>query len=131
MQQYHVIIYGRLKKKMIYFQIFFTLNIFELFVTKNIEPNSLILYGDNLQLFARRNHGNTSVGYIVLVIKDWDFNMKRKDGEEYMENVVKTMWNITAKKFFFNDPFKDILLPVCRKTPERKKQLHGFRVNVS
>ncbi|KAH0813360.1 hypothetical protein GEV33_009431 [Tenebrio molitor] len=23
--------------------------------------------------------------------------MKRKDGEEYMENVVKTMWNITAK----------------------------------
>jgi hypothetical protein len=79
------------EEKMIYFQIFFSLNIFELFVTKNIEPNSLFLYGDNLQLFARRNHGNTSVGYIALVIKDWDFNMKRKDGEEYKENVVKTM----------------------------------------
>lgn len=32
-----------------------------------------------------------------LILKDWAWNMKKENGENYKELVAKTMWNIVAK----------------------------------
>lgn len=76
-------------------------------------------------------NGNTSNEELALILKDWAFNMRKKDGTEYKEGVVKTIWNLTAKmvqqKYFneFNrtiDPFKDITFKaaVLAKNTKRK-----------
>lgn len=31
------------------------------------------------------------------ILKDWAFNMRNKDGNEYKESAVKIIWNSTAK----------------------------------
>lgn len=83
----------------------------------------------------------TSVSQLALILKDFAFNMRRSDGEDYKESVVKTIWNTIAKmlqqKYYseFNivfDPFKDITFQCARtardakrkqlqKNPERRK----------
>ena len=35
---------------------------------------------------------------IANILKDWAFNMRKKNGEDYKESVVKTLWNVTAKQ---------------------------------
>ena len=60
----------------------------------------------------------TTVSELALILKDFAFNMRRHDGEEYNEGVVKSLWNTVAKivqeKYYneFNitfDPFKDVV----------------------
>ncbi|CAH1102153.1 unnamed protein product [Psylliodes chrysocephalus] len=53
---------------------------------------------------------------LALILKDWSFNMRKIDGSDYKECVVKTTWNTSAKllqetynEYSRNfDPFKDI-----------------------
>lgn len=40
---------------------------------------------------------STSNENLALILKDWAFNMRKVNGEEYKESVIKTMWNVTAK----------------------------------
>lgn len=56
------------------------------------------------------------------ILKDWAFNMKKRNGEDYKEYVVKTMWNSTAKmlqeKYYQEfgiiiEPFNDIIYNNC------------------
>lgn len=42
-------------------------------------------------------NGETSLENIANILKDWAFNMRRQNGEEYKEQTVKTIWNVTAK----------------------------------
>lgn len=73
----------------------------------------------------------TSNEHLAGILKDWAFNMKRADGTDYKEGVVKTIWNISAKllqkKYFedFNrkiDPFKDIVFEDARKARAAKRR---------
>lgn len=73
----------------------------------------------------------TSNEDLAVILKDWAFNMKKVDGSEYKEGVVKTMWNISAKlvqkKYFeeFNrkiDPFKDLVFEDARKARGAKRR---------
>ncbi|KAF2890094.1 hypothetical protein ILUMI_16079 [Ignelater luminosus] len=41
---------------------------------------------------------STSKEESAIALKNWAFNMKRKDGENYKESVDKIMWNSTAKQ---------------------------------
>lgn len=75
---------------------------------------------------------NTSNEELCNILKDWAINMRKADGTDYKEGVVKTIWNLTAKrvqqKYFkeFNrtiDPFKDIVFrtAVLAKNAKRKQ----------
>ena len=40
----------------------------------------------------------TTVSELALILKDFAFNMRRNDGEEFKEGVVKTLWNTVYYK---------------------------------
>lgn len=66
------------------------------------------------------------------ILKDWSFNMKRKNGEDYKESVIKVMWNSTAKQlqeFCYNNfgmkfnPFSDIEFKSARDARDAKRRI--------
>lgn len=73
---------------------------------------------------------------LMKILQDWAFNMRKKDGSEYKERVVKLMWNVTAKliqKKYFDEykrsinPFKDSVFEKARKAKDTKrKQLQNI-----
>ena len=38
----------------------------------------------------------TSKDTLANILKDWAFNMRKADGTDYKESVIKSMWNVTA-----------------------------------
>ncbi|KAJ3666470.1 hypothetical protein Zmor_001911 [Zophobas morio] len=65
------------------------------------------------------------------ILKDWAFTMKRKDGSDYKEGVVKCIWNVSAKllqeQYFKNhnrkiDRFKDLAFEGARKARSTKRK---------
>jgi hypothetical protein len=75
---------------------------------------------------------NTSVPTLANILKDWGFNMKRCNGEDYKEAVFKTMWNKTAKlmqDWYYNkfsrviDPFKDVEFKSARDARNTKRKI--------
>lgn len=74
---------------------------------------------------------NTTLEQLNLILKDWAWNMKKENGENYKELVVKTMWNTVAKKmqemYFVKwkiifDPFKDIIFKSSREARNAKRR---------
>lgn len=74
----------------------------------------------------------TSDETLADILKDWAFNMKRNNGEDYKEAVVKTMWNQTAKllkdKYFAEfkrevDPFSSPVFQEARNAKNAKRRL--------
>jgi hypothetical protein len=66
------------------------------------------------------------------ILKSWACNMKKQDGSDYKETVVKYMWNVTAKleqEMYFNNwniqinPFSDVIFKSAREARDamRKK----------
>ncbi|CAH1110394.1 unnamed protein product [Psylliodes chrysocephalus] len=79
---------------------------------------------------------NTSNEELCNILKDWAINMRKADGTDYKEGVVKTIWNLTAKrvqqKYFkeFNrtiDPFKDIVFRTAMEYIPATKTLREDR----
>ena len=77
----------------------------------------------------------TSNEHLAAILEDWAFNMKRTNGTDYKEGVVKTIWNISAKllqkKCFedFNrkiDTFKGIVFEDARKAPRTKEEFQAL-----
>lgn len=73
----------------------------------------------------------TTTGELNLILKDWAWNMRKTNGEDYKELCVKVMWNIVAKKlqekYFqeFNivfDPFHDITFKPARDARNAKRR---------
>lgn len=75
---------------------------------------------------------STSPMEINMILKSWSSNMKRQDGTDYKENVVKHMWNTTAKmvqELYFKtwnieiNPFSDAIFKTAREARDatRKK----------
>lgn len=65
------------------------------------------------------------------ILKDWGFNMRKNNGEDYKETAVKTFFNITAKLLqekFFNeynrkiDPFTQIEFKGARDAKNTKRK---------
>lgn len=74
---------------------------------------------------------DTSEQVIAKILEDYGFNMKKRDGTDYTEASVKTLWNTTAQmvqeKYFleFNikiDPFKDITYKFARLARDTKRK---------
>ncbi|KAJ3646224.1 hypothetical protein Zmor_023819 [Zophobas morio] len=75
--------------------------------------------------------GNTSTEKLAVILKDWGYNMKKVDGNDYKEAVIKTMWNVTAKQLqelYFNkfgikfDPFVDLEFKGSRNARDAKRR---------
>jgi hypothetical protein len=73
----------------------------------------------------------TPVPEIAKILKDWGYNMRKKNGENYKESVIKVMWNNTAKQvqeLFYKeynikfDPFKDIEFKEARNARNSKRK---------
>lgn len=46
------------------------------------------------------------------ILQDWAYNMRKKNGTEYKEAVVKTIWNVSAKlleKYYFEEHHAKII----------------------
>ncbi|KAK5638533.1 hypothetical protein RI129_012828 [Pyrocoelia pectoralis] len=77
-----------------------------------------------------------STDMIASILKDYAFNMRKRNGEDYKESCVKTIWNTTAKlvqDLYFNkynrriDPFSDIVFKAAREARNTKrKQLQSI-----
>jgi hypothetical protein len=72
------------------------------------------------------------------ILKDFAFNMKRINGQDYKESVVKTMFNVTAKQLQelylkkFNcviNPFTDITFKGARAARDAKRRLLQGDIN--
>lgn len=77
-----------------------------------------------------------SPGELNVILKSWACNMKKKDGSDYKEGVVKHMWNTTAKlvqEMFFNNwrievnPFSDTMFKSARDARDTtRKKLQAY-----
>lgn len=75
---------------------------------------------------------HTSVEQLSEILEDFACNMKKLNGSEYKEGVIKTQWNRIAKmlqKKFSNeynivfDPFRDELFQNARSARNTKRRL--------
>lgn len=75
--------------------------------------------------------GSTTTEQLADVLKDWGYNMKKMNGDDYKESVVKAMWNQTAKllqeKYYKEfdrqfDPFKDPIFQEARDAKNAKRK---------
>lgn len=73
----------------------------------------------------------TTEDELINIMKDWGFNMKKQNGGDYKEAVVKTMWNVTAKllqqKYFKEfernfDPFQSLKFKPARDARDTKRR---------
>jgi uncharacterized lipoprotein len=74
---------------------------------------------------------SATIEQIASAMADWAFNMKKCDGKDYKETVVKVLWNSTAKqlqeKYFTRygikiDMFTDIRFEKARKARDAKRR---------
>lgn len=103
-------------------------------VPKNTIKTKASIWKQFMQFCSERNYnldGNTPVAEIARILEDWAYNMKKRDGTDYKEYVIKTIWNTTAKciqeKYFSEfgaifDPFKDIIFQSARSAKNAKRR---------
>lgn len=105
-------------------------------IPKNTKKAKKYAWGQFMDFCKQRNYtleeGTTRI-QLCNMLRDYAYNMKKKDGTEYKENVIKFNWNVTAKmlqeKFFkdYNvkiDPFSDLeFLPARQARDTKRKEL--------
>lgn len=119
-------------------------------IEKTIPPNTKksrsFVWKQFIEFCVVRNNKlerETSVHEIAKVLKDWGYNMRKNNGDEYKESTIKVMWNLTAKmvmeEYFEKygikiDPFEDQEFKAARyaKNAKRKElQKHEDKRKVS
>lgn len=75
---------------------------------------------------------DTSIDKLNDILQDWAFNMRKCNGEDYKEAVVKTIWNTTAKMLqskYYNEfnivfnPFTDVQFNASRAARNAKRKI--------
>ncbi|CAH0558871.1 unnamed protein product [Brassicogethes aeneus] len=89
---------------------------------------------ENIKSKRRREYtlsAETSEAQLANIMKDYAYNMKKMDGEDYKEGTIKTMWNQTAKLLqekYLNDfdikinPFSDAAFKTARGARDAKRK---------
>lgn len=109
-------------------------NIIEETTPMNTKRTQSCIYNQFLKFCEEKDYrldADTPVEQICIILKNWGYNMKKCDGGDYKEAVVKTMWNVVAKKVqemyckkynvIFN-PFGDILFKPARDARNAKRR---------
>lgn len=63
----------------------------------NIVKSQKSVWGQFMFFCCDRNYklcAETSVNELGMIMRDWAYNMKRVNGEDYKESVIKTFWNV-------------------------------------
>jgi hypothetical protein len=101
----------------------------------NTVKSKLSVWMQFSQFCRNRNYileQNTSLNKLNEILADWAFNMRKTNGDDYKESVIKTMWNNTTKQvqeYYFKkwniifDPFKDIIFESSRKARDAKRRI--------
>uniref|UniRef100_T1IRV1 DUF3504 domain-containing protein n=1 Tax=Strigamia maritima TaxID=126957 RepID=T1IRV1_STRMM len=102
-------------------------------VPRNTKRNKEMVW-NQFTLFCESKGYNltkdVSIEQLNDILTNWACNMKKRNGEEYKESVVKMMWNLTAKLMqekYFNEykivfnPFTDIEFSKARNARDTKR----------
>lgn len=104
-------------------------------IPRNTSYSHKYIWGIFMEFCCERKYElneHRSLEELVLILKDWAVNMRKKDGTEFKEATVKTMWNVSSKllqeKYYkdYNimiDPFQSIIFKPARDARDaiRKK----------
>lgn len=104
-------------------------------IPKNTKNNHKYAWGIFMEFCYERKYElneHRSVEELAMILKDWAVNMRKKDGTEFKEATVKTMWNVSCKILqgkYYNDykimidPFRSIVFKPARDARDatRKK----------
>lgn len=110
---------------------------------KSIPPNTEKTHKsiwNQFFLFCKERHHelleDTTEMQLNEILKDWAVNMRKVNGDDYKEGVVKTMFNIVGKmiqEMYYKkysrilDPFKDVVFKSSRDARDAKrKQLQAI-----
>lgn len=75
--------------------------------------------------------GNRTIEELALILKDWAVNMKKRDGTDFKEATIKTMWNVTSKLLqekYYNeynimiDPFNSVAFKQARNARDAARK---------
>lgn len=115
-----------------------SLSVIDCKIVENVPKNTLkskkYIWKQFESFCTSRNYSldaNTSTEKLALILKDWGYNMRKLDGSDYKEGVIKTIWNTTAtllQEKFYNefgrkfDPFKDVIFLSARKARDTKRK---------
>lgn len=101
---------------------------------KNTILNHQYIWRQFMDFINERNYSlneNTSIPTLANILTDWAYNMKKKDGEDYKDFTVKTIWNVTSKLLMekyqddFNvkfNPFTDTEFKTAREAKNAKRK---------
>lgn len=104
-------------------------------VPKNTKKSQDFIWNQFMEFCAQRNYKleeKTPICEIAKILKDWAFNMKQKNGQDYKESTIKTIWNGTAKlvmtEYFQKykikiDPFQDVAFKEARDARNAKRKM--------
>lgn len=104
-------------------------------IPSNTKKSKSYIWRQFMTFCVERNYkldAENSNERLAFILKDWAFNMRKIDGSDYKESVIKTIWNTTAKlvqeKYFCEyqrhiDPFKDIIFKEARAARDSKRKL--------
>ena len=100
---------------------------------RNTKKNKESVWKQFIEFCTEKSYDieNSSIEQLANILEDYAFNMKKRDGGDYKESVVKLMWNVTAKqlqemmftkfKIKFN-PFSDIEFTEARSARDAKRR---------
>lgn len=69
-------------------------------IPKNTISNKNSIWRQFERFCVERNYTllpATPMKDLVKILCDWAYNIRKSNGEEYKESVIKTFWNVTAK----------------------------------
>jgi hypothetical protein len=78
-------------------------------VPKNMENSKNSVWRQFMSFLRRKKYTfnqETPVSELAFILKNWAFNLKKQNGEEYKADTVrvKVVWNVTAKLLmYFNE----------------------------
>lgn len=103
-------------------------------VSDNTKRSKAYIWGQFTAFCSERNYqfdGETTDIYLANILKDWAYNMRKMDGQDYKESTVKTVWNTTSKilmEKFYNEygrkinPFDDVTYKEAREARNAKRK---------
>lgn len=106
---------------------------------KNNKPINTVrsekyIWSQFLEFCSYRNYElaeQSSEDCLANILQDWAYNMRKKDGTEYKEAVVKLMWNVSAKllqKKYLDEykrsinPFEGAVFEKARRAKDTKRK---------
>uniref|UniRef100_T1IRV3 DUF3504 domain-containing protein n=1 Tax=Strigamia maritima TaxID=126957 RepID=T1IRV3_STRMM len=103
-------------------------------IPTNTRKNHTSIWHQFTEFCSSKNYSLTPVTTTITlnqILKDFAWNMRKTDGTEYKETVIKVLWNTTAKllqQYYFDNfniifnPFNDVEFKTARAARDAKRK---------